>query len=283
MRINYKNTALSFLENPKKFSFHTPEAYSKPMTELEDLKLMHALIDEFSKPETATYFNKNIQYITQPFLEAYRKSESKLKEVVKSTPIDDSGTLILQFKQHTQTIFYRIKSNGQPNWFESIEAFICMFTKAKINDSHGLDVLIWLSKEDNQIMDFVWKGFADYGRDLAWWVADLLLFKTFLKYADVETKTIAGNRKEKHIGVKYLNETKVKIEVLDSTYYTTISRTEGFGVRGHFRFQHYGIGMAQKRLQWINGFEKKGYTKRAKIERDLHPEPALLNTINDGK
>lgn len=266
MKISYKNTALSFLEEPNKFAFHTPDSYGKQMTTQEDLKLMHGLIDQFSQPGFADHFNKNIQYVTQPFYEAYQKSASKLKEVVRTTEINDSGTLILQWPHHTQTMFYMIDSNGKEGdeWLYSV--FICMFTKAKINDSFGLDVLIYLDKEERHSMDLVWKGFIDAGRDLAWWIADLMLFKTFLKYADVETKVLAGNKIEKHIGVKYFNDTNRKIEILDSTYYTTISRTEGFGVRGHFRFQPYGTGMTQKRLQWIAAFEKTGYTRRAKIE-----------------
>lgn len=267
MRINYKNTALAFLEEPKKFQFHTPEAYSTPTTEYQNLKMMNGLMEQFSEPGFADLFNKNIQYVTQPFYDAYRLSEKKLKEVVKTTEIDDSGTLIIQWPQHTQTVFYMLRSNGNPDDWK-FEVMICMFTKATSNDTHGLDVFVYLGKENKEIADYVWKGFADQGRDMTWWIADLMLFKTFLKYAEVETKVIPGNRKDKHIGVKYLNETKRKIEILDSTYFTTISRTEGFGVRGHFRFQPYGPGLTERRLKWIADFEKSGYTKRAKIVRD---------------
>lgn len=159
MKINYKNTALKFLEYPKDMAIHTPDGYSKPLTKAEDYKLLYGLQEQFSQDGFADYFNKNIQYITQPFYEAYRKAE----------------------------------------------------------------------------------------------------------YADVESKVINAQKKEHHVGVKYLNETNRKIEILDSTYFTTISRTEGFGVRGHFRFQPYGIDMKERRLQWINEYQKTGYTKRAKI------------------
>jgi len=265
MRISYKNTALGFLDDPKNFPMHTPADYSKPTTDYENLKLMNGLVDQFSEPGFSKHFSNNIQYITQPFYEAYKKSERKLKEVVLATELDDSGTFILQWPNHTQTIFYMVKSNGKKDDEWEYESFIAMFTKAKINDSFGLDVLVFLSKESRQHMEYIWKGFVDQGRDASWWVAYLMLFKTFLKYADVESKVLAGNKKEHHIGVKYMNDTKRRIEILDSTYYTTISRTEGFGVRGHFRFQPYGQGMSKKRLQWISAFEKHGYTRQAKI------------------
>lgn len=272
MKISYKNTALSFLDDPFNFPMHTPgEGYSTTLDKAGDLRLLRGLQAQFAEPEFVKPFKKNIQYITQPFYDAYRKAEPKLKEVVQSTEFDDSGTLLLRWQHHTQTIFYHIQSNGnKENWQYAV--MIVLFTKAKINDSYGLDAFIYLSKEEEggkggDVADYVWTGFTKEGRDMAWWISDLLLFKTFLKYAEVETKIIAGNRKDKHIGVKYVNETKNKIEILDSTYFTTISRTEGFGVRGHFRFQPYGPGMKLRRLQWIDSFEKSGYTKQAKIER----------------
>jgi hypothetical protein len=144
-----------------------------------------------------------------------------------------------------------------------------MFTKTPKNDSYGLDLAIYLNSKENSNMDVVWKGFADQGRDLAWWVADLMLFKTFMQYVEIETKVINPQKKDKHIGVKYLNETNHKIEILDSTYFTTISRTEGFGVSGHFRFQPFGTNRSDRKLIWISPFEKTGYTKVAKIATQL--------------
>ena len=49
-------------------------------------------------------------------------------------------------------------------------------------------------------------------------------------------------------------------------YYTTIIRSEGFGVKGHFRMQACGRNHREHRLVYIKPFEKKGYTRRAKKE-----------------
>jgi hypothetical protein len=236
---------------------HTPDKYNVEMTQAENLNLMHGLIRQFSEPGFADQF-KNIEYITQPFYDAYLRSRSKLKSAVLENPIQESGTFILQWPHHTQTIFYSINPKG-------LEAFIVMFTKTSRNDSFALDVAIYLTPNDTLLMDIIWKGFTDDGRDLGWWVAEILLFKTFLKYADVETKIVNAQRREHHLGNKYVNETNHKINVLDSTYFTTISRTEGFGVKGHFRLQPYGPGLSLKRLQWITDFKKTGYTRKAKI------------------
>lgn len=264
MKISYRNTALLFLDNPRALPMHTPDEYNKKMTKAEDLKLLYGLRDQFATPGFKEHFCNNIQYITQPFYEAYRRSHSKLKDVVLKTPMDESGTFILKWPHHTQTIFYKIKNDGEGST-KGVEAFIIMFTKTPQNDSFGLDLSVWLSLNEGELMDIVWKGFMDEGRDLAWWVSEVMLLNTFLKYADVESKVVNAKRKENHIGVKYMNDTSLNVKVLDSTYFTTISRTEGFGVSGHFRFQPYGPGMTQRRLQWIGAYEKEGYTRRATI------------------
>lgn len=267
MKINYKNTALDFLDHPKDMPMHTPgEGYSKVLTKAEDYKLLYSLQDQFSEPGFSDYF-KNIQYITQPFYAAYVKAQEKLKSVVLKTAMDESGTLILQWPLHTQTVFYRIKSNGDGNT-DGLTAFIIMLTKTPRNDSYGLDVCIYLDKDDREIMDYVWKGFVDQKRDLAWWVAEIMMFKTFLKYADIETKIVNANKRDHHLGVKYVNETNRKVEILDSTYFTTISRTEGFGVTGHFRLQPHGLGLKERKLIWISDYQKHGYTRTAKIEHE---------------
>lgn len=243
---------------------HTPDEYNKPMTTYEDLKLLNGMIDQFSEPGFADHFNKNIQYVTRPFYDAYWRSRGKLKDVVLNTPMDDSGTLILQWPHHTQTIFYRVKNNGDGD-IKDLDVFIILFTKTPRNDSFALDAAIYLTVEDQEAMNIIWKGFIDDGRDLSWWVAEIMSFKTFLQYAEVDSKIINAKRREHHVGAKYVNETNYKVNVLDSTYFTTISRTEGFGVKGHFRLQPYGPGLSKKRLQWISEYEKTGYTRKAKI------------------
>lgn len=270
MKINYDKTALRFLENPKDVAIHTPDEYQKPMTREEDLRLLNGLIDQFCEPGFRNHFNKNIQLITVPFYNAYQKAADKLRPIVPTIEINQSGTLIIPWPQHTQTIFYMVNSGKDDGGEWIYEVFLCMFTAHSKSDSFALDLLTWMSKDKKEVMDFYWKGFQDEGRDSAWFICDIMLFLTFLKYAEVETKIVNGKKKQHHCGQDYHNETNKRIEILDSTYFTTISRTEGFGVSGHFRFQPWGPGRTQKRLQWISDYQKEGYTKRAKILTTTH-------------
>jgi hypothetical protein len=267
MKINYKNTALGFLEDPMNFKIYCPE-YTTEMTLQEEKQFIDSLREATLKNPLREQWLNNVQYVTVPFYEAYHKAAPKIKPMIQQTAFEEAGTLIIPWKGHTQTIFYGLLANGnKENW--QYEVMLIMFTKSPHHDEFGLDLFVYLGyRNDANYRERLWKGFADQGRDVSWWIADLMQFKTFLQHADVETKFVSGGRREKHLGEKYVNETKYKIEVLDSTYFTTISRTEGFGVTGHFRWQPYGPGRSGKKLIWISDFVKEGYTRTAKIARD---------------
>lgn len=87
----------------------------------------------------------------------------------------------------------------------------------------------------------------------------------FLHFAEIETKELAPSR-QIYDGPTclYNNKTKLKMNVVDCTWFTELIRSGEFNVRGHFRLQPYGDG--SRRLIWINNFKKHGYTRKARIE-----------------
>ena len=91
----------------------------------------------------------------------------------------------------------------------------------------------------------------------------------FMKYAPVELDVIPGNSKTKSsiYGCKVRNEGDIDVTLLDSRWFREIIRTEGFSVRGHFRFQRFKnkAGEWDHKFIWIEGFEKHGYHRRAKM------------------
>ena len=96
-------------------------------------------------------------------------------------------------------------------------------------------------------------------------VISFLLFK---KYAEIEYKFIDGikNKKSYINGEKIINNTELPMEFIDSSWFTTLIKTGGFKVSGHFRLQNFGKGLINKKLIYINDFEKTGYLRKAKIE-----------------
>ncbi len=89
--------------------------------------------------------------------------------------------------------------------------------------------------------------------------------EAFLQFAEVEVKELKPNR-QIYEGVicLYNNKTKSDIQIIDSTWFTTLVKSDEFKVRGHFRLQPCGEGMAKRKLIWVSEFKKSGYTREAK-------------------
>lgn len=96
---------------------------------------------------------------------------------------------------------------------------------------------------------------------------DLLNVLLFKKYAETETIFVPAGETQILNDSRYKNQTKTDITVLDCRWFTNIVRTEGFAVSGHFRLQPHGESRAQRKLIWIDEFQKNGYTHQAKVEK----------------
>jgi hypothetical protein len=260
MKINYKNTALGLLDNINVHSFTICEdAENSPLEYKRAVGL--SVINEF--PKVAHLFKERIQYISDPFYAAYNKSVSKLAGVLDSEPIDQSGTFISRSSPgETNTIFYSITSEGQKENFK-LNAIIFFFSKEAKKDKPTLAIIV--QKNAKGFKSFLSELAAKNGLDEMSVIADVFSLILFLKYCDLETKEVKGNSRATHIGTKYVNETKNNIQILDSTWFTTLVRSDGFHVRGHFRFQPCGQGMKDRKLIWISDYDKEGYTRQAKV------------------
>lgn len=94
---------------------------------------------------------------------------------------------------------------------------------------------------------------------------EIMATLNFIKYCPLEISHLAGNSRKKDISCKYINDTDMQVEILDSKWFTTLVKSDSFKVRGHFRFQPKKKGGEwTKELIWINDFEKTGYTASAR-------------------
>lgn len=91
---------------------------------------------------------------------------------------------------------------------------------------------------------------------------------TFVELGDIEVTLINSlqHNKAPNKNDKIYNGTRNNVYVVDSTWNKLLIRTEGFAVRGHFKLQPCGPGLADRKLIWINAYEKDGYTRRPKAE-----------------
>lgn len=88
---------------------------------------------------------------------------------------------------------------------------------------------------------------------------------TFIELGDIEVKVLKGlqNNGEKK-DKKVYNATLNTVYVVDSSWNQLIIRTEGFAVRGHFKLQPCGPMQMDRKLIWINAYEKDGYIRKPK-------------------
>jgi len=96
----------------------------------------------------------------------------------------------------------------------------------------------------------------------------LVRLMTFIELGDIEIVEIPkgrNNGKLKNDG-KITNTSDFNVYVVDSSWNKLIIRTEGFAVMGHFRLQPCGPGLIDRKLIWINAFEKNGYKRQPKAK-----------------
>lgn len=106
---------------------------------------------------------------------------------------------------------------------------------------------------------------GDYQKEFSF----IMQVLTFVELGDIEVKILkagqnnGGKRKDLD---KITNTSKNTVYIVDSTWNQILIRTEGFAVRGHFRLQPCGEEMKDRKLIWIDAFEKHGYKRRPKGE-----------------
>lgn len=94
---------------------------------------------------------------------------------------------------------------------------------------------------------------------------------TFIEFAKTESvilnSAMPGNHKTK-LDEKYITDSKVDVEILDSTWYRELIHLGDFGVNGHFRLQPYGPMNNLRKLIYIKDFVKHGYHRIARKDKD---------------
>ncbi len=260
MKINTGNTALGLLDHITPYSFRIAQDAEHSSQEYKT-RFGLSVVENF--PLISHRFKSKIQYISDPFYKAYNQGVSKLANVLDDEEIDECGTFIVNSTpSETNTIFYDISSQGKGADFK-LTAVIFFFCKHTNMDKPSLAV--YVQRNNKGVKEYFSEVAAKNELTNISVLADIFTMILFMKYCQVETKIIKPNSKALHVGCKYVNETQNNIEILDSTWFTTIVRSEGFHVRGHFRMQPYGPGMKDKKLKWIYDFDKTGYTKTAKV------------------
>lgn len=261
MRINRKNTALHFLTDPDSIEFNLPTDH-KGLSEIDRRKFGQSICRAL-KNEGELFLTK-VRYISNTFFEAYDRSKGRLGDIILQSEMEESGTLIFKTpnSKHYHTWMYCIITNiVNGEW--QYKVILNIFTKHVDLDHISLDACITHDGDNHKV--FLWDEWGKDDQFETRMIADLLKILTFLKYCPLETRLVKAGRKDGKGANKVLNETGADIEYIDSNWFTTIIRSEGFGVTGHFRLQPCGPNLADRKLIYIAPYEKQGYTRKARI------------------
>lgn len=218
---------------------------------------------------------QDIVFLSIPFIESASKAQHKLVDLyndinkngvehlsVAGSWIAGSG-ITMFFRKHNselgkaETAMFGFSNEGNP-------LFALVENGATEGGKFGIGCISPLFAQYNNIPN----------TDAEMWIQlkirDMMITQMFKKYADVETKLLPAGKKTKDISGKYVNDSKLDITYLDSKWFTTLVKSDGFNVRGHFRLQPYGEGLKERKLIWINEFQKTGYTAPARKLSDTN-------------
>lgn len=214
-----------------------------------------------SAAETFKNYNKafsTVRVISSPFMEAIEKGVGKIFKAGLVDNISGSGTFC--FKR--QEGFWETYCCDFSMVGDEIERIIFYYLQ-------GDRLIIYFNAVIDQAEEYVSPQALTDGiqreERVAIEMGRFIDFFAFTKYAQVETQYLPAGQKVKGIDCKYVNETKSNITILDSKWFTTLVKSDGFKVRGHFRLQPKKInGVMSKELIRIADFEKTGYTAPAR-------------------
>lgn len=258
-RISYRNyPTLEYLnDNSKQLKTFVYE---------EDYKLI--LNNDFEKQQQilkdVLSIKTKVTNISKKFIDTVKFSFDKINEIINKDINDfedifiNESFIIDGFLIHTIQQFSKTTYNIKTVVLEKEGYIIATYEKKGWKENP----FIWETKSHPYIFEI---NNTRYNIAVYFSIITLHAFY-FKKYASVEIVESKAKSKIFFAGCKYLNETDLDIEYLDSKWFTTLVNSQGFKVRGFFRLQpKKKNGEWTKELIWIDEFEKQGYNRQAKI------------------
>lgn len=261
MKISYRNQPVLKMLQTK---FLGPVAIQSQ----DEDELTDELLEEFAKlwKINSAAFNQNVKVLSLPFSQAVAQSGEKLLsgDLIQKALIENTaGTIII----NDRTLCYNFEKTND----SKIELTYFLFQKTP-TEAPQLRSFIYSEFNGSESPVNTHSYFAKagiYKQDLALTIQisiqTLIATLNFIKYADIQVKILPANKRVKDIRCKYVNDIDSNIAFLDSTWFTTLVKSDAFKVRGHFRLQPKKKNNEwTKELIWINDFVKTGYTAPAR-------------------
>lgn len=238
-----------------------------------------SLKEEISAGVQADYYrDKNIYYLSPTFMAAVMHAIPQMNQLLMDNDVmsdvhEDCVMILPSSQSHGTILEFSTDKDGHHRMTRSMKGVLTEFYMYDItkndNGRGGFNMSCYLNMEDGDMAN-------TSVRNLSGWYI-ILLFK---KYANIEQYLIKAGEKQfmevdfspiecKTPEHKAKNEAGINVIVLDSLWYTTICREEGFMVSGHFRLQPCkdSMGHWTRKVIYIAAYEKHGYHRQARIRQ----------------
>lgn len=212
---------------------------------------------------------RNLVTFSKPFVQTMDKSYMKFTQFhmdILEELNNENGIVRSPYFMEGCYVVYSIKNGCLTLWvfqdcidkFLSIPTYyICVSPKDKIKGKgHQLDCMILPLLDNFEELNL---------RDYIDMVLDYLCLRQWAEVQLKRVSTIIKKEVKKNKKTQVVTTAGLEYFIFDSKWYTEISNDEAFQVSGHFRLQPYGDG--SRRLIWINEFTKKGYHRKATIDK----------------
>ena len=220
-------------------------------------------------------FRTNVALVSEPFMAAGKQAAEAFKKDLVTTSAylagkTFSGTVLVASRKETVGYYLSYDGRGKLQdyavlWLSrdgSIAGYIVpdiqFLSRSALVDDNRL-------KSQNSLLLLGTKPLHELSEGIMDTVECFLLFCHFAEITDdiVARPGSRQARQQAGSGETCVNDTRYNVRRLSVTYFQNIRREEDFPVRGHFRLQPYGVGLAHRRLIYIEPFVKHGYHRRA--------------------
>lgn len=243
-------------------------------------------VNEMYNGYIADKCGQNIYILMPKFQEAIAKSSNAFKNISRGVQLEKLFEDCCIFIKDIAFVCYKLTNDTfLGHTFNTVERtknyMVAIYYQGK-NDEKKERQIVYLgtivfSKEDDKAYRIetslfsTWLGLyaIDY-KDNEHMIDSILAVLLFKHYAKVELDVIHGREKKMSAvaNEKIINETIKGVHIMDSSWYTTIYRTEGYDVIGHIRY--YKV---YDTIAYVHPHTRKGYVRRAKILDDPTAEP----------
>lgn len=217
---------------------------------------------------------KNIYHISPTFSEAMHRSIEKLRPLTKERGIYRQIHENCVIMDGINTFVFMTTSDDNARLLLLAGETITIVTDYRLTDDGICDIesltpLNLANPTVSGISNDEYARIADGRNEDLWRIQEIYNYLLFKKYGNINIETVAAKKTLKRsqiLGEKVNNFMGIDVQVLDSRWFTTICRDEGFLVSGHFRLQNVKEnGGWTKRLIYINPYAKHGYHRLAPI------------------